>query len=103
VYGANVVRANAIVHGKTSNIEVLDEDCPILKGLQNPFQAMRYHSLVLEETSIAPPLKVTAKDLTHGLVMAVRHETLHLYGLQFHPESIGTPEGSTMLKNFTKL
>jgi anthranilate synthase component II len=103
VYGANVTRANAIVHGKTSQIEILDEACPILNGLSNPFQAMRYHSLVLEESSIVPPLKITAKDLTHGLVMAVRHETLPLYGVQFHPESIGTPEGSQMLKNFTAL
>jgi anthranilate synthase component II len=103
VYGAKVIRANAIVHGKTSLVQMLDDTCPILKGLPNPFQAMRYHSLVLEESTIAPPLKITAKDLTHGLVMAVRHEQLPLYGVQFHPESIGTPEGSLMLKNFTEL
>jgi anthranilate/para-aminobenzoate synthase component II len=61
---------------------------------------MRYHSLVVEEASLPLSLRVTAKDQTHGLIMGVQHESLPLYGVQFHPESIGTPEGSQLLWNF---
>ncbi|MCE2930572.1 MAG: aminodeoxychorismate/anthranilate synthase component II [Vampirovibrionales bacterium] len=100
VYGAKVVQAPAIVHGKTSEIDVLAEDCPLFTGLSRPFQAMRYHSLVVEEASLPSVLKVTCKDKTHGLIMGVQHESLPLYGVQFHPESIGTPEGQALLKNF---
>ena len=100
VSGAKVVQAPAIVHGKTSEIDVLAEDCPLFTGLSRPFQAMRYHSLVVEEASLPSVLKVTCKDKTHGLIMGVQHESLPLYGVQFHPESIGTPEGQALLKNF---
>ena len=100
VYGAKVVQAPAIVHGKTSEIDVLAEDCLLFTGLSRPFQAMRYHSLVVEEASLPSVLKVTCKDKTHGLIMGVQHESLPLYGVQFHPESIGTPEGQALLKNF---
>jgi len=100
VYGAKVVQAPAIVHGKTSEIDVLAEDCPLFTGLSRPFQAMRYHSLVVEEASLPSVLKVTCKDKTHGLIMGVQHESLPLYGVQFHPESIGTPEGQALMKNF---
>jgi anthranilate synthase component II len=100
VYGAQVTKAPAIVHGKTSDVQVLDADCPLFHNMGNPFQAMRYHSLVVEEASVQPPLRVVAKDLTHHLVMALQHESLPLYGVQFHPESIGTPEGDQLLRNF---
>ena len=102
VYGAKVVQAPAIVHGKTSEIDVLAEDCPLFVGLSRPFQAMRYHSLVVEEASLPSVLKVTCKDKTHGLIMGIQHESLPLYGVQFHPESIGTPEGQLLLKNFVE-
>jgi anthranilate synthase/aminodeoxychorismate synthase-like glutamine amidotransferase len=102
VYGAKVVQAPAIVHGKTSQIDVLVEDCPLFVGLSRPFQAMRYHSLVVEEASLPSVLKVTCKDKTHGLIMGIQHESLPLYGVQFHPESIGTPEGQALLKNFVE-
>lgn len=102
-WGGKVIGAGAIVHGKTSKIEVLDEACPLFVGLPRPFEAMRYHSLVVEEASLPLCLKVTAKDLTHGLVMGVQHESLPLYGVQFHPESIGTPQGSQLLHNFLTL
>jgi anthranilate/para-aminobenzoate synthase component II len=83
-------------------IDVLDESCPLFKGLERPFQAMRYHSLVVEEASLPATLRVTCKDLTHGLIMGLQHQTLPLYGVQFHPESIGTPQGSLLLRNYVE-
>lgn len=100
VWGAKVVGAGAIVHGKTSQVAILLDDCPLMEGLPNPFEAMRYHSLVVEEASLPPSLRLVAKDETHGLIMALQHESLPLYGVQFHPESIGTPQGKQLLWNF---
>jgi anthranilate synthase/aminodeoxychorismate synthase-like glutamine amidotransferase len=100
VYGANVTQAPAIVHGKTSWVDVLVNDCPLFKGIPTPFEAMRYHSLVVEEASLPDTLRITCKDQTHGLIMGVQHIELPLFGVQFHPESIGTPEGQHILKNF---
>jgi anthranilate synthase component II len=102
IYGATVTQAPAIVHGKTSMIEVLKEECILFEGLPRPFEAMRYHSLIAEEASIPDCLEITCKDLTHNLVMGVQHKALPLYGVQFHPESIGTPEGQQLLKNFVE-
>lgn len=108
LFGGKVVSAPAIVHGKTSLIEALPlEDgaiSPLFAGLSVPFEAMRYHSLVVEERSFPHEvLQITAKDKTHGLIMGLQHRTLPLYGVQFHPESIGTPEGHQLLHNFLTL
>lgn len=98
-FGGRVERAPAIMHGKTSQVEILAES-PLLAGLSNPFEAMRYHSLVVAEDTLPMSFELLAKDRDHGLVMAISHRELPLYGVQFHPESIGTPEGARLLGNF---
>jgi len=94
-FGARLVRAPRPVHGKVSLIAHDGET--IFQGLANPFQATRYHSLML--TEVRPPLTVSARS-EDGLVMAVRHRDLGIEGVQFHPESILTPEGEKLLANF---
>lgn len=100
--GGRVISAPEVMHGKTSEVEILEET-QLLAGLSNPFTVMRYHSLAVEEASLPPDLIVTARDKTHGLVMALEHKSRPLYGVQFHPESIGTPEGDRLLGNFVEL
>lgn len=96
-YGARVVRAERILHGKTSM--VMHEGKGILRGLKSPIRVARYHSLVLDERSIPPELEVTARTL-EGTVMAVCHRNFPIYGVQFHPESIMTEHGKEILSNF---
>ena len=97
VFGAKVVRAPELVHGKTSQIYHRGEG--VLDGLPIPFEATRYHSLIVERASLPQELKVTAE--THDeIVMAVRHRTLPIEGVQFHPESILTSAGMRLLRNF---
>lgn len=102
-FGGNVVQAPVICHGKTSAIGIRQDHhgvSPLLEGLPNPFQAMRYHSLVAAEGTFPECLQVTAREIVHGLIMALEHKRLPIYGVQFHPESIGTPHGSQILRNF---
>ena len=96
-FGARVVHAPALMHGKTS--EVRHVGTGIFEGLDNPFVATRYHSLTLTPGSIPEVLQVTATT-ADGVVMGVRHRTLPVEGVQFHPESILTDEGPAMLRNF---
>jgi anthranilate synthase component II len=99
--GGKVSLAPAIMHGKTSMVEVLVPYHPLFLGVSRPFQAMRYHSLVVEEASLpSDQFEVLAKDNDHRLIMAMSHRKLPFWGVQFHPESIGTPEGSQLLRNF---
>jgi anthranilate synthase component II len=99
--GGQVNQAPAIMHGKTSDVQVLAPQHPMFKGMGSSFQAMRYHSLVVDEASLpADQFEVLAKDMDHHLIMAMAHRTLPFWGVQFHPESIGTPEGSQLLRNF---
>jgi anthranilate synthase component 2 len=95
--GGRVVAADRPMHGKTSAIE--HDGAGILNGLPRPFEAMRYHSLVAERLSLPASLEVTAwcKD---GTIMSVRHRKRPLFGVQFHPESIGTASGATLCRNF---
>jgi len=97
VYGARVVRAERLMHGKTSPVSHRGGD--LFQGIPSPFEATRYHSLILAPDSVASPLVVTA-ETEAGEIMAVRHAALPLYGVQFHPESILTPSGKTLLANF---
>ena len=97
VFGARIVRAPELVHGKTSQIYHRGEG--VLDGLPIPFEATRYHSLVIERTSLPHELKVIA-ETGDELVMAVRHRTLPIEGVQFHPESVLTAEGMDILRNF---
>jgi len=99
-FGARVLRAPAPVHGKADPI--LHDGRGLFDGAPKPLVAGRYHSLVVEEKSLPPALGVAARN-RDGIVMALRHRTLPLFGLQFHPESILTPDGQTLLRNFLAL
>jgi anthranilate synthase/aminodeoxychorismate synthase-like glutamine amidotransferase len=96
--GGTVDRAPQILHGKTSQINVVERS-PLFSGLTT-FRAMRYHSLVVEEKTLPSCLTVIARDQQADLVMALQHNSLPMFGLQFHPESIGTPEGKLIIRNF---
>jgi anthranilate synthase component 2 len=97
VYGADVVRAPYVVHGKTSAIR--HDGTGVFAGLPSPVEATRYHSLVVDRASLPPELVVTA-ETADGLVMGLRHTSLDVEGVQFHPESIMTSTGMQMLGNF---
>jgi len=97
VFGAEVVIGDRIMHGKVSQIHHNGED--IFEGVPSPFTATRYHSLVVEPGSLKDPLELTAWT-DEGEVMGLRHRVMPIWGVQFHPESILTAEGKTILKNF---
>lgn len=97
VYGGDVVRAPEIMHGKTSRIS--HNDTGVFAGLPDPFEATRYHSLVVERSSVPDVLEVTAWT-DDGLVMGLRHRQFDVEGVQFHPESILTENGHRMVANF---
>ena len=101
-FGGRIVHARAVMHGKTSPIH--HADAGVFSGLPNPFQATRYHSLVIEQATLPDCLEVTAwtarPDGARDEIMGVRHRTLPVQGVQFHPESILTEHGHQMLRNF---
>jgi anthranilate synthase/aminodeoxychorismate synthase-like glutamine amidotransferase len=99
VAGGRIVRARTLMHGKTS--QIFHEDEGVFRGLPCPFEATRYHSLVIESATCPPVLEVTART-ADGEIMGVRHRELPLEGVQFHPESILTREGKHLLANFLK-
>jgi anthranilate synthase/aminodeoxychorismate synthase-like glutamine amidotransferase len=96
-FGGKVVRAGRLMHGKTS--PVIHDGRTIFAGLPQSFDAMRYHSLIVESDSLPDCLEVSARTAENEL-MGLRHKTLRVEGVQFHPESIGTPEGKHLLANF---
>ena len=100
-FGGKVVNAGNVRHGKTSQIKHYDDT--IFKDVKNPFQATRYHSLVGDKTIIPDTLKITAMAEDDGEVMGVSHKKYLIEGVQFHPESIMTPQGKTILKNFVDM
>lgn len=100
-FGGNVVHAPEIVHGKSDRIHILKESS-LLKGMEEGFQAARYHSLIVEPESLPSCLEVIAETKKHE-IMALQHKEYKVYGVQFHPESIMTPEGRVILKNFLSL
>ena len=97
VYGARVDRAGEIRHGKTSMIH--HKGAGVLNGLPNPFEAIRYHSLVVYPETVPDSLEVTAHS-ENGLIMGLRHKEHPVEGIQFHPESIMTPDGKALLQNY---
>jgi anthranilate synthase/aminodeoxychorismate synthase-like glutamine amidotransferase len=99
VFGGKVVRAGRLMHGKTSLVH--HDGCGVFAGLANPFQAGRYHSLIAERDAIPPSLEVTAWT-PEGEIMGVRHRELAVEGVQFHPESILTPDGPRLMGNFLR-
>lgn len=100
VYGGVVARAPHLMHGKTSN--VYHESEGVFEGLPNPFEATRYHSLIVLEETVPDCLKVTART-ADGLIMGIQHKEYPVYGVQFHPESILTINGPKLLKNFLEI
>jgi anthranilate synthase/aminodeoxychorismate synthase-like glutamine amidotransferase len=102
-YGGAIVPAPEIMHGKTSAVKTVKHH-PLLEGLPNPFTVMRYHSWMADPASLPPEFDILAETVElEPLIMAVAHQKLPLYGVQFHPESIGTPQGAHLLKNFLTL
>ncbi|KAA3617360.1 MAG: aminodeoxychorismate/anthranilate synthase component II [Calditrichaeota bacterium] len=97
VFGANVIRAPQLMHGKTSDI--FHDNNTIFNGLINPFTATRYHSLIVQRNSIPESLEISA-ETKDGIVMALRHKEYPIEGVQFHPESILTEAGKQLFENF---
>lgn len=96
-FGGRVIGAPELVHGKTS--EISHDGRTIFRGIENPMQAARYHSLVVEETDLPTCLEISARS-SDGLIMAMRHRQYRVEGVQFHPESILTRNGYRLLENF---
>ncbi|MGE3994962.1 MAG: aminodeoxychorismate/anthranilate synthase component II, partial [Variibacter sp.] len=99
-FGGDVVRAPTLVHGKLSEVEHRGEG--VFRGINGPFKATRYHSLVVDRGSLPAELAITA-ETGDGLIMGLSHKTLPSYGVQFHPESIASEHGHLILKNFLDL
>ena len=97
VFGGRIVRARRLMHGKTSFVR--HDGAGVLRGLDSPFEATRYHSLVVDPDTVPAALEVTA-TAEDGTVMALRHRELRVEGVQFHPESILTVPGKELLRNF---
>ena len=102
-FGANIVRADRLMHGKTSEIQ--HDGKTVFTGLSNPFTATRYHSLIIEPASLPDEFEVTARtvDSPDNEIMGIRHKQMPIEGVQFHPESFLTDEGHQMLANFLKM
>ncbi len=100
-FGGRIVHAAHLMHGKQSTV-TLDKSCPLFAGLPDQIPVARYHSLAAEETSLPDCLRVTART-ADGEIMAVMHQSYPIYGVQFHPESILTPDGMTIIQNFLKI
>lgn len=98
VFGAKITYAPKIMHGKVSEIEI-DNSCQIFKNLPSKIKVARYHSLIAEENTLSDELIVTAKT-EDGIIMGVKHRDYEIYGLQFHPESVLTPDGEILARNF---
>ena len=99
-FGGKVVRAERLMHGKTSPVKHSGQE--LFKDLPNPFEATRYHSLIVERETLPECLEITAQT-DQGEIMGLRHKTLPIWGVQFHPESYATEAGMTILKNFLTL
>ncbi len=96
-FGGNVIQAPEVMHGKTSSISHTDQG--VFAGISNPLEATRYHSLVVEKESLPDALEITA-ETNDGIIMGLRHKQYRIEGVQFHPESILTQEGHSILRNF---
>ena len=100
-YGATVVRAPTLVHGEAS--EVVHDGTGLLEGMPETFQAARYHSLMVDPATLPADLYISATSPEDGVVMGLRHRSLPIEGVQFHPESVLTPDGPHLLANFLRL
>lgn len=100
-FGGTVVRAPTLVHGEASTVR--HDGAGLLSGMPDPFRAARYHSLCVDEATLPVDLVVTARSEEDGVAMGIRHVRLPLEGVQFHPESVLTPDGPHLLANFLRL
>jgi para-aminobenzoate synthetase component II len=100
-FGGSIVRAPTLVHGEASSVE--HDGAGLLAGLPTPFDGARYHSLCVDPATLPTELRITATSPIDGVVMGMRHESLPLEGVQFHPESVLTPQGPHVLANFLRL
>lgn len=100
-FGGKVVRAKEIFHGKTSQVLVKESD--IFKGLEKEIKVMRYHSLIVEKESLPEELEIIAETKEDKVIMALKHKDKDIYGIQFHPESIFTPDGKKIIENFIEV
>lgn len=100
-FGAKIVHAKRLMHGKASEVSV-DRECEIFSGLPQRIQVGRYHSLIVHNEEVPSCLKITA-ETSEGEIMGLKHKEYPVFGIQFHPESILTPEGKTILRNFINL
>jgi para-aminobenzoate synthetase component 2 len=100
VFGGKVVRAERLMHGKTSDMK--HDNTSVFKGMPNPFKGTRYHSLIVERESLPDCLRITA-ETEEGEIMGLQHKDLPVHGVQFHPESVLTQDGMTMMQNFLDL
>lgn len=100
-FGGKVVRAKEIFHGKTSQVLVKESD--IFKGLEKEIKVMRYHSLIVEKESLPEELEIIAETKEDKVIMALKHKDKEIYGIQFHPESIFTPDGKKIIENFIEV
>jgi len=100
VYGGKVIRAKELMHGKTSPIHHGGKS--VFKGLPDPFVATRYHSLIVERESLPDSLEITA-ETEDGVIMGLKHKEFPVHGVQFHPESILTEEGKSLIQNFLQM
>ena len=98
-FGANIINSNEIVHGKTSMINHDNSD--LFKGLKNPFEATRYHSLIIDKNTLPEELEVIAES--DQIIMGIKHKERPIFGVQFHPESIKTQDGLKIIENFLNL
>ncbi len=101
-FGASVTKAPTVMHGKTSTVKVIGQSV-LTQNCPETFQVMRYHSLIVNRDSLPDCLTATMRLAESDAIMAIEHKTLPLFGVQFHPESIGTPEGHILVKNFITL
>ena len=100
-FGGKIIHAPHIMHGKADTADI-DQSCPIYKGLPPQIEVGRYHSLVIDPETLPQELAVTAKT-SDGCIMSVMHKTRPIYGIQFHPESVLTPDGYKIIENFLSL
>lgn len=99
-FGGKVIKADEIYHGKASEISVRGND--IFEGISRKVEVMRYHSLVVEGKSLPKELEIIACTIKDNVIMALRHKNKKIYGLQFHPESVFTPKGKRIIRNFVE-
>lgn len=99
-FGAKIVKAKCLMHGKTSNI--YHDGKGLFEGIPSPFRAVRYHSLAIDENTLPDEIRITARS-EDGEIMGIEHERYPIWGVQFHPESILTEYGKKLLENFLKL